>query len=74
MNYPHASSCPSELRPQNLTASELGAMVEHLLYRSNWEARRALQERMPDAYQRLGALPANAGENDPNPLERRTFN
>ena len=73
MNYPHASSCPSELRPQNLTSSELGAMVEHLLYRADWSARRALQERMPDAYQRLGGLPANNGPEDPLALEKRTF-
>ena len=63
----------SEMKPENLTRSELGAMLEILLHRSDWSMRRMLQERMPAAYQRLHGFPANDVHSGEVPIESRVF-
>ncbi len=44
---------PSDLNTHQLTRNELGAMLEHLMYRARGDTRSDLAKRMPDAYQRL---------------------
>lgn len=44
---------PQGLAVHLLTRSELGAMVEHFIYRADATARGEIASRMPDAYNRL---------------------
>lgn len=54
------AEAPLQLRPESLTRSEMGAIIEALFYRTPWYEGGIgwIRANMPDAFERLTGVPA----------------